>query len=248
MLHTGPMIEHRWAGNGDVRVHYLDSGGDGTVVFLPGFGESADEYGWLAERLSPRRTIVIDLRGRGASDVPERGYDLRHHLGDLDAVLDDAGVGAFHLACYSRGNAYGLGWAIDHPGRVRSVLVGDYFAVHPQVPPAYLKRFIRSSWRGRPVADRLSPIAAEGILREAMAVSYWERLGVIEAPMLLIRGGNGGLVDGDTLARWQEHRPGIDVVVFEESGHDLFAPDRERFADVLVGFVEAAEAADTVVP
>ena len=224
-------------------MHFLDAAGsEPPVVFLPGFGESADEYEWLAGALAPRRALIVDLRGRGRSDVPERGYDLPDHLGDLDSVLDEAGVGRLHLACYSRGTAYGLGWAVAHPDRVASVLVGDYLAHHPRIPPAYVERFLASDWRGRPVLDRLSPVAAHGILREATTVLHWEGLAAIRAPLLVIHGQRpGALLDADGLARWRRHRPDVRLVPFPESGHDVFAPDRERFVSVLSGFIADVE-------
>jgi pimeloyl-ACP methyl ester carboxylesterase len=237
------MAEHRWVANGDVRVHYLDVAGSGpAVVFVPGFGESADEYAWLAGSLGPRHTVVVDLRGRGRSDVPDKGYDLEDHLGDLDAVLSDAGVERAHVVCYSRGTAYGLGWALEHPARVVSVVVGDYLAHHPRIPADYVDRFLASTWRGRPVTDRLSPVAAHGILREATTVSYWERLGSIPAPVLVMHGMRpGALLTDDGLARWRAHRPDVRTVAFEESGHDLFSPDRERFVSTLSGFIAEVE-------
>jgi pimeloyl-ACP methyl ester carboxylesterase len=186
--------------------------------------------------------VIVDLRGRGRSGVPEHGYDLDDHLGDLDAVLESAGVDHLHLACYSRGTAYGLGWALRRPERVASVLVGDYEAHHPRIPAAYVDRFLASSWRGLPVTDRLSPVAAHGIRREATTELYWERLGEIRAPMLVIRGEQrGALLAGEGLDRWRRYRPDADVIAFEDSDHDLFAPDRERFVTTLTGFIAKVE-------
>src|SRR6185295_12994156 len=82
--------------NEGVRVHALDNERTDaalpTVLAIPGMGEYADEYAWLLDALGDRRVVVVDVRGRGRSDVPESGYTWEHHIGDLRAVVDALGI------------------------------------------------------------------------------------------------------------------------------------------------------------
>src|SRR6187401_1523561 len=58
-------------------------------------GLTANHVCWasVADVLSPgHRLIAYDLRGRGESDKPEKGYSLAHHCDDLDGLLDHLGL------------------------------------------------------------------------------------------------------------------------------------------------------------
>lgn len=238
------MDGQRWARNGRCRLHYLDLHGDDRLplVFLPGFGEEAAEYRFLADDLAPRRVLLADLRGRGRSDAPASGYDLHHHVGDIEAILDDAGVASFHLATFSRGTAYGLGWATEHPERVTSVFVGDYLAGHPRIPEGWGDRFHATRWRRRPVAERLALVASRGVEHEAVPVSYWDRLGKLDAPILVVRAtGKGAIVDEDGVEKWRRARPDVEIVTFEGCGHDVFRPDPQRVTRILRDFLDRVE-------
>ena len=66
------MTDSRFTDHGDVRIHYLDSGGDdrgAPVVFVPGMTCIAEDYAEILP-LFGRRTVVIDLRGHGRSSAP----------------------------------------------------------------------------------------------------------------------------------------------------------------------------------
>ncbi|MFN8027826.1 MAG: alpha/beta fold hydrolase [Acidimicrobiia bacterium] len=103
-MHT---TRSRFVEHDGLRLHYLDSSGDDTdpthhpVVFVPGMGDEAEEYHDLLDDLLPRRVLSVDVRGRGASEVPDSGWSPAHHVSDLDAIIGDSGVGRVHMASYS---------------------------------------------------------------------------------------------------------------------------------------------------
>ena len=61
------------------------------VLVVPGMGEYADEYDWLLDALGDRRVVIVDVRGRGRSDVPDTGYRWEDHIGDLRAAVEQLG-------------------------------------------------------------------------------------------------------------------------------------------------------------
>src|SRR4051794_5466182 len=116
---TGPYSA--WADNEGVRLHFLDSGGPGgpaPILFVPGLSDVADEYAWLLDAWRPRRTLIVDLRGRGRSDAPATGYRPVDHAGDIVAVLAARAIPRVHLVTFSRGTSYALTWALAHPDAV----------------------------------------------------------------------------------------------------------------------------------
>jgi hypothetical protein len=71
------MVTSRFVHNGDVRIHFLDSGGDdrgAPIVFVPGMTDVAEDYIEVLP-LFGRQAVVVDIRPR-----PKRcavsGYDL----------------------------------------------------------------------------------------------------------------------------------------------------------------------------
>jgi pimeloyl-ACP methyl ester carboxylesterase/DNA-binding CsgD family transcriptional regulator len=74
------------------------------------------------------RFVRYDERGCGMTGGDPRGLDLEHWLGDLEAVVDAAGIEQpFALLGISQGAAACVAYAVKHPQRVsRLVLYGAY--------------------------------------------------------------------------------------------------------------------------
>jgi 3-oxoadipate enol-lactonase len=99
-----------------------DSGGDGPPLVLVHAGW-ADRSSWadVASRLAGRyRIISYDARGYGASPPPQAPFN---QLGDLVAVLDQAGVQRAAIAGHSGGGGTAIGLAVTHPERVSALVL-----------------------------------------------------------------------------------------------------------------------------
>ena len=163
------MAISRFTHNGDVRIHYLDSGGDdrgAPIVFVPGSTDIADDYIEVMP-LFGRRTVVVDLRGHGSSGAPVSGYDLAALSADVGAVVDAVTDGPVHVVTFSRGTTYAIAWVLDNPDRVRSVAIGDYVPEEKVLTEAMSRRLLDGRWRGTPVSERLDEDAAMKTFRAA---------------------------------------------------------------------------------
>jgi pimeloyl-ACP methyl ester carboxylesterase len=230
-----------------VRVHALDNGRTDsalpTVLVIPGMGEYADEYAWMLDALGDRRVVVVDVRGRGRSDVPESGYTWEHHIGDLRAVVDALQVDRPIVVAFSRGSSYGLGYALTYPGEVRGLVVGDYFARHVGLPPEIAEQQLQSKIRGTVIADRMSEHAVRQVVAESREVPLWGRLVDLQCPVLVIRGGRKSALVGEELAaQWRESLPTVQMEVVADAGHDLWSRDVDAYLAALMPFVEAVSA------
>lgn len=240
----------RWADSGGLRIHYLDSDpdagaspGDVPIVFVPGFGEEAEEHRAFIEALQPRRVIVVDLRGRGRSDAPAAGYGVDEHAADLDAVVRALGLRRLHLVSYSRGTTYALRWATTHPEHVASYLIGDYPALQ-HIPPAWFPpKAETSKWRGRPVSERMPVPAIRALFAEAVSIEMWDDLRHLTGPLMVIRGGQpGAMLDEAWTQGFRDAVPSVRIETFEDSAHDLWLPDPTRFVRTVAGFIDQVEA------
>jgi pimeloyl-ACP methyl ester carboxylesterase/DNA-binding CsgD family transcriptional regulator len=83
---------------------------------------------WL-ETLGERHTVIrYDERGCGLSDPDPGDPSLETWVGDLEAVVDAAGLDRFAILGVSQGAAIAVGYAVRHPERVSDVVLYGGFA------------------------------------------------------------------------------------------------------------------------
>jgi pimeloyl-ACP methyl ester carboxylesterase len=225
------MVISRFTHNGDVRIHYLDSGGDdhgAPIVFVPGSTDIADDYAEVMP-LFGRRAVVVEMRGHGQSSAPECGYDLAALSSDVGAVVDAVTDGPVHVVTFSRGTSYATAWAIDNHDRVRSLAIGDYVPEEKVLPEAVSRRLLEGRWRGTLVRERLDEDAAMKTFRAAKARSFWDALARLQFPLLVVRSGDSVLVTDEDWTRYKALFPHAQLVEFDDSPHDIFRPDRGRY-------------------
>jgi pimeloyl-ACP methyl ester carboxylesterase len=114
------------------QLHVQDLGAAGApVVMLHGLliGSAASWYFTAAPALArSRRVRVYDLRGHGKSQLAPAGYDVRTMASDLEGLAGDEPV---DLVGHSWGALVALRFAIDHPARVRRLVL-----VEAPMPPS----------------------------------------------------------------------------------------------------------------
>ena len=108
----------------DVRIYWkLEGAADAPVlVLLNSIGTDMGLWDTTLPHLLPAfRTLRIDTRGHGASDVPPGDYTLAMLAADVVAVMDAAGVARAAIAGVSLGGMIAMQLACDAPGRVSAL-------------------------------------------------------------------------------------------------------------------------------
>lgn len=237
------MVTSRFTHNGDVRIHYLDSGGDdhgAPVVFVPGMTDVADDYIEVMP-LFGRRTVVVELRGHGASSAPESGYELATLSADVGSVIDAVTDGPVHVVTFSRGTTYAVAWAIENADRVRSLAIGDYVPEEKILPNGVSRFLLDGRWRGTPVSERVNEEAALKTFHAAQDRSFWDALAELRLPMLVVRSNERILVGDDKWSRYRALFPHAQLVEFGDSPHDIFRPDRGRYPRLVQEHIDRAD-------
>lgn len=110
--------------NGDVFLNY-EEGGEGTpLVLIHGLGSSLRFWDGVREPLEKHhRVIRYDARGFGESDRPAGPYDTTTFARDLAGLLDVLGVERAHVVGLSMGGVIAQRFALDFPGRARSLVL-----------------------------------------------------------------------------------------------------------------------------
>lgn len=115
---------------------------DGTatpVLLVHGFASNHEVWRPLEPALrARRRTINVDLPGFGWSSRTAGDYSPAALAADLADVLDAVGsAGPVDVVAHSWGSAVGLALALDHPDRVRRVVLVGAWIYDEQIPPFF---------------------------------------------------------------------------------------------------------------
>jgi pimeloyl-ACP methyl ester carboxylesterase len=116
----------------DLALNYQLIGPDLTpasppVALIHGLGANlAFWYLGAMRHLGRDKTLLLhDLRGHGASSMPERGYGLTQMVEDFRRLLDHLGILRAHVVGHSHGARIALLFALRYPERVESLTLAD---------------------------------------------------------------------------------------------------------------------------
>jgi pimeloyl-ACP methyl ester carboxylesterase len=219
---------------------YYESHGTGPALLLvPGLGADTRLFGGVTGPLAAAcQVIVFDPRGGGRSDKPPGPYTVEQMANDAEGLLDVLGIDQAVVVGYSMGGRIVLSLALDHPTRVRRLVLA---ATSASTPPS---RILSRRWLALEVLSRLPKPgdsqprwAWECQRRASAAYDATTRLGEIVVPTLVLHGRRDHITP---LARARELHAAIagSALVEVPGGHiSLVTRERRRFAKELSAFV-----------
>jgi proline iminopeptidase len=110
----------------NVKLYYEEAGTGAPILFIHEF--ASDWRGWepqMREFGKRYRCITYSARGYTPSDVPDdtNAYTYKHVMRDAVAMLDHLNIDRAHLIGLSMGGYTSLQVALNHPQRVRSMVL-----------------------------------------------------------------------------------------------------------------------------
>src|ERR1700674_606402 len=120
-----------------MRIHYRDEGTGQPLVLLHGFGSSLYTWDrWVRQHASTRRLIRLDLPGFGLTGpAPDGDYTAERYVRVVGTLLDSLGIEHSDIAGNSMGGRTALMFALEHPERVRKLILVDAGGFAPMPPP-----------------------------------------------------------------------------------------------------------------
>ncbi|MFH1475239.1 MAG: alpha/beta hydrolase [Chloroflexota bacterium] len=238
-----------------LRVGYDMVGAGPPLVLLHGASSTGrEDFRAQLPRLRQDFTCHLpDARGHGRTvHDAARGLAVDDLVADLAAFVDGLGMGAFHLVGFSMGGATALAYAMEHPARLRSlVLVGAATEHEPRTSVirhlADVARIERQdpAWAAA-LARRHDPAQGEGAWRRLMpaiaALAAAQepptpaRLRRIEVPVLVVVGDRDPVVPVPQAAALARQLPDARLFVVPGCGHEVPAKRPGLFTEGLAGF------------
>jgi non-heme chloroperoxidase len=113
--------------NDSVRIHYTEAGNGAPLVLVPGFSQSAAEFGKQIDDLGrDRRVIAMDHRGHGESDKTDHGYRVARLAADLRDLLEALDLRKVTLLGHSLGcTVIWCYWDLFDHGRIDRLILVD---------------------------------------------------------------------------------------------------------------------------
>ena len=115
----------------DVEINYVSGGSGLPVLLLHGYPQTHVMWHKIADQLSKHYTVVAsDLRGYGDSSKPptdkfHEPYSKRRSAQDQINLMKSLGFDEFYLVGHDRGGRVGHRMALDHPDRIKKLVVLD---------------------------------------------------------------------------------------------------------------------------
>ena len=253
-----PFVENLGA-----RIFWDEEGSGAPLLLIMGLGWPSQAWHRLRPVLSEKyRTIALDNRGVGKSDVAPGPYSITQMAADAAAVLNAARVNAAHIFGVSMGGMIAQEFALQYPNKVRSLILGCTAAGGPDAVRAEdealrvlmtrgpdLEQFARAinpfiydagtspQLVEEDTAARLKWYASgDGYFAQLQAVMAWEaysRIAQISAPTLVIHGENDRLVPAENGRRIAARIPGAKLVIIPGASH-IFTTDQPAAAQAAI--------------
>jgi pimeloyl-ACP methyl ester carboxylesterase len=167
-------MDHFTTSDGIRLAYYVDDFTDPwrkapTLLLLhAAMGSARRYYAWVPALARHFRTVRLDLRGHGASEIPEEGPTLERLVADVAELLDHLGCGPAHVVGNSAGGYLGQQLAMNEPARVRSLsLFGSTPGLKNSQAPSWIPQIQAKGMRGflaETIRDRLPAGADPGLV------------------------------------------------------------------------------------
>jgi pimeloyl-ACP methyl ester carboxylesterase len=246
--------------NQGTKIYWDEAGHGDPLLLIMGLGyPSAAWYRTRPVLAKEYRTIALDNRGVGQSDMPQGPYPIPVMASDAAAVLDAAGVKRAHVFGISMGGMIAQEFALQYPERVRSLILGCTAAGGPNVVRADADATAMLTARGAMTREEAAeaavpfiyhpstprrlidedmeirrpwlahPVAYMAQLQGILAWEAYSRLSKIAAPTLVIHGESDRLIPAGNGKLIAEKIPGARLVMLSGASH-IFPTDQPEAA------------------
>jgi pimeloyl-ACP methyl ester carboxylesterase len=249
---------------GAYRIHFLVGGEGEPLVLVHGLGSRATDWAPVIPPLVQHgfRVYALDLLGYGSSSRPDADYSIALETGVLRQFFEALRIGQADLGGWSMGGWIALKFTLDHPERVRRLMVFDsaglkftptfdttlfnsktpeqvnrFMAVLTPHPP-HLPDFVALDWIREMAREKLL------VSRSMASMQRGEdlldgKLGGIHVPVLIVWGKEDAVVPLSCGEEMHREMPQSVLAVMKGCGHLAPVECRERVLPEVLRFLNA---------
>ncbi len=249
---------------GSFRMHYLVGGQGKPLVLVHGLGAMAESWAELMTALMPHgyRIYAVNLLGFGRSARPDADYSIASQAEVLGQFFDSQNLAQADLGGWSMGGWVALKFALDHPERVRRIILVDSAGLTFKPPfdlalfrPANADQAQQLVALLTPQAARIPRFMARDLVRQ-MLPTRWVvqralksmlagsdlldgKLSNIREPVLIVWGKQDAMIplaSGDEMHR---QMPQSQLAIFDGCGHMMPVECSGRLASEIRPFLDS---------
>jgi 3-oxoadipate enol-lactonase len=117
----------------DAVLAYDEAGSGSPLLFLHGVGSDRRTWAGQTRRFSAAHVaLALDLRGHGGSTAAPASISIERFARDCAALIGHLGAGPAHVCGLSLGGIVALQLWAERPDLVRSLVLADSWAYHPE--------------------------------------------------------------------------------------------------------------------
>ncbi len=111
----------------EVNLHYVRDGGPGeTVILMHGWPQTWASWIEVMPLLSADYDVIaVDIRGVGASDKPQDGYDKATMAADIRGLMTELGIASANIVGHDIGGMTAFAFASQFPEMTQTVTIID---------------------------------------------------------------------------------------------------------------------------
>ncbi len=123
------------------KLHYIDEGKGDTILFVHGTPSWSFDYRNIIKTLKDNyRCVAIDHIGFGLSDKPEHyDYSTQNHSITLEKFVLEKHLNNTTLVVHDFGGPIGLNFAIQHPEKIKNLIILNSWLWSSENDPDYKK-------------------------------------------------------------------------------------------------------------
>ena len=237
----------------DIEINYQEEGSGYPLILIHGL--NGDLTGWvlvMPELSKHYRTLSLDVRGHGGTSKPDHSYSIKGFSEDFYEFMNELKIPKAHILGLSMGGAIAQQFALDHPERIRSLVLVSTFSyldekahraftrlrqtLQERGYPAFFDEVINLAFTPQFISSNPGPIAelkekririnspvAIGRATDAcMAFNLNDEIGKISLPTLILSGREDVFTPIHLAEQIHRSIQGSEWKILEGVGHNLY--------------------------
>lgn len=222
----------------DIDIYYEIHGEGEPVVLIAGLNSDHTLYRGIIPQLAARyKVVALDNRGVGQTDKPDIPYSIEMMADDTAGLLNALGIAQAHILGTSMGGRIAAALALQHPSRVKSlILVSTVMKSLKGAPMTWSRRLLPLQLKIPMIRGPHPYYAAIRQLEASRDYDCMDRLGEIQVPTLILHGKKDKIAPYRLAEAMQSGIKGSQMLTFH-GGHLFFIVGQKQFIEAIADFL-----------